>query len=468
MSVLLALCAGLAPQGVPPPAPRELRAAWVATVDNIDWPSKKGLPVEQQKQELASIVATAARLHLNALLFQVRPECDALYPSELEPWSEYVSGQQGRAPEPAWDPLRALLDAAHARGIAVHAWINPFRARAGAAESKADPRHISQRHKDLVFAYGKDLWCEPSSPQVQAHALAVIKDLATRYDLDGLCVDDYFYPYPVKGQELPDAPLHERYRKTGGRLSIAAWRRDHVDRFVQAMAETVHKARPCAWVGISPFGIARPGLPPGIEAGIDQHEQLFADTRKWLAQGWCDLFMPQLYWPIAQRKQSYEVLLSWWVEQNPLGRLVAPANFTSKVGRAWKKDELLDQVAFTRVVKGASGNVHFSMKALLNDSGGIAKSLESGFYASLALPPAAAWLPAERPAAVKLVAAEPRAGELELRWEPVKGAALYEVWALQGARWELAELVPPGRCQAKVRATRGFVRAVGMNGVEGA
>ena len=467
MSLLALLLAGVSPQDVPGPAPRELRAAWVATVDNVDWPSKKGLPVDQQKKELLGIVDTASRLKLNALLFQVRPECDALYPSELEPWSEYLTGVQGRAPSPLWDPLRVLIDSAHERGILVHAWINPFRARAGAAESKPDPRHISQANKDLVYAYGKNVWCDPGRLEVQQHALKVLQDLVHRYDLDGVCVDDYFYPYPVKDQAFPDQATYARYVAGGGKLSVPAWRRENVDRFIEAMQALVRKERPHAVIGISPFGIARPKTPPGIEAGIDQYDQLYADVRKWLAEGWCDWFMPQLYWPIAQKAQAYSVLLSWWATQNPLQRVLAPANFTSKVGGAWKKEEILEQIRITRATKGALGNVHFSMKALVRDSGGIAQALASGPYATAALAPAQAWIDPKAPLAPK-VAAQPSSGEVKVTWNEVKEARWYTVYVHRAGRWELDAVLPADRRSATVRGDRAHVRAVSAAGIESA
>ena len=466
MSLLALLVLVMPPQKeAPPPAPRELRAAWVATVDNVDWPSKKGLPVEQQKRELTAIVDTAAGLHLNALLFQVRPECDALYPSELEPWSEYLCGVQGKAPVPLWDPLRALIDAAHDHGIQVHAWINPFRARAGAAESKPDPRHISQAHKELVYQYGKHAWCDPGRVEVQQQALKVVADLVHRYDLDGVCVDDYFYPYPVKGQEFPDQATYARYAARGGKLGLGAWRRENVDRFVEALQAVVRKERPFALIGISPFGIARPKTPPGIEAGIDQFEELHADVRKWLAQGWCDWFMPQLYWPIAQKAQAYPTLLSWWATQNPLQRVLAPANFTSKVGGAWKAEELLEQIRVTRATKGAAGNVHFSMKAFLRDSGAITRLLGQGLYASPALPPPAPWLDPKSPAAPTFDVQGAK-GELRVSWSEVKEARWFAISAQVRGRWELVEVVPASRRAAVVRGERAWVRAISATGIE--
>lgn len=464
MSLFAFLAALVLPQDVPPPAPREVRAAWVATVDNIDWPSKKGMPVDQQKAELATIVATAARLKLNALLFQVRPECDALYPSRLEPWSEYLTGVQGRAPAPEWDPLRTLIEAAHEQGIQVHAWINPFRARAAAAESRTDPGHLIRRRPESVHTYGKNVWCDPGVAAVQQQALAVVQDLVRRYDLDGVCVDDYFYPYPVKGTAFPDQATYARYQAGGGKLGLAEWRRDNVNRFVEALHGAVRKERPAAILGISPFGIARPKVPPGIEAGIDAYDELYADVRKWLTEGWCDWFMPQLYWPIAQKAQAYPTLLAWWATQNPRGRILAPANYTSRVGSRWKADEMLEQIRLTRACKGAAGNVHFSMKALLDDRGGLATLLAKGLYAEAALPPATPWLDAKVPPAPKF-STRPGENGVILTWDTVPEARWYEVWSRSGEGWRLAYVAPARATRGFVKGERGWVRAVSATGI---
>ena len=357
----------------PPAAPREFRGAWVASVANIDWPSRPGLSVWEQKLELIQLLNRAADLNLNAVIFQVRPAADALYDSKYEPWSEYLTGQMGRAPQPYYDPLAFAVREAHARGLELHAWFNPFRARHDTPLSEASRTHVSRTHPRLVRRYGKFLWMDPGEPAVQARSLRAILDVVRRYDVDGVHIDDYFYPYREydrRGRlvQFPDDASWARYRRRGGRLPRDDWRRQNVDTFVRRMYREVKAAKPWVKVGVSPFGIWRPGYPAQVR-GLDAYRELFADSRKWVANGWLDYVVPQLYWPVAQTAQSYPVLLHWWAEQNAKGRHLWAGNFTSRAAGlaspVWGTGELLEQVRLTRAEPGASGNVHFSMKALM-------------------------------------------------------------------------------------------------------
>jgi uncharacterized lipoprotein YddW (UPF0748 family) len=410
----LAACAPRGPlprRGVAPPPPpelqREFRGVWVATVSNIDWPSRPGLPVAQQQAELTAIMDKAQALNLNAVVFQVRPATDALYDSRLEPWSEYLTGQMGRAPSPRWDPLAFAVEQAHARGMELHAWFNPYRARHAAAKTPAAPTHVSVAQPELVRRYGKWQWMDPGEPGTQAHSLAVVLDVVKRYDVDGVHIDDYFYPYQEKDSagvtiDFPDSASYARYRSVGGTLARDDWRRDNVDQFVRAMWEGVKKEKPWVKVGISPFGIWRPGYPEKA-CCFDAHAQLYADARKWWRNGWVDYFTPQLYWAIAAPQQSYPMLLSWWAQENAHGRHLWPGNFTSRVGQAgpagFTAAELDSQIVLTRAERGATGNVHFSMKALMRDQGGVATMLARGPYARPALIPEAPWMPGRTPGA---------------------------------------------------------------------
>lgn len=379
-----------------PAVPHEFRAAWVATVDNIDWPSSRTLDVEHQKAEMLKILDTAVAVKLNAIVFQVRPSCDALYDSKLEPWSEYLTGQQGKAPTPLWDPLAFTVEEAHRRGLEVHCWFNPYRAGHPAQKGPYSPDHIKNTHPDVVKSYGRYYWLDPGEPFVQKHSLQVIKDVVKRYDIDGVHIDDYFYPYPEKNQPFPDSKSYSRYVRHGGTLSLSDWRRQNVDEFVHGMYVGVKQIKPWVKVGISPFGIYRPGFPPSIKAGVDQYDELYADCRKWLAEGWCDYLSPQLYWPIAQKAQSFPVLLDWWISQNSKSRHIWPGLYTSRVygdeGKTWALKEVLDQIEATRQREGSTGDVHFSMKAFLSDAQNINSVLASGLYAHRALVPASPWL----------------------------------------------------------------------------
>ncbi|MFM8271046.1 MAG: glycoside hydrolase family 10 protein [Gemmata sp.] len=287
----LGLCApGVVAAGAPPAPNREFRAVWVATVANIDWPSKPGLPAEQQKAELLAILDKSAALNLNAVVFQVRPMADALYESKLEPWSEYLTGQLGKGP--GYDPLAVAVEEAHKRGMELHAWFNPYRARHPSAKSEPPTDHITKARPDLAKPYGTHSWMNPTHKEVQDHSLAVVLDVVKRYDIDGIHIDDYFYPYKEKDAggmlvPFPDDDTWQAYQKIGGKLTRDDWRRDAVNGFVKRMYEETKKAKPWVKVGISPFGIWRPGNPPGI-SGLDQYTELYADAKLWLNEGWVD------------------------------------------------------------------------------------------------------------------------------------------------------------------------------------
>ena len=433
----------------PPAAPREFRAAWVATVANIDWPSQPGLAAATQRAEVLAILDRARAIGLNAIVLQVRPAGDAIYPSALEPWSEWLGGEQGRAPtragEPAWDPLAFWIEQAHRRGLELHAWFNPFRARHPSATSELAPTHVAKAEPGIVEPYGEWLWMDPGEPRAAERMRAVVLDVVQRYDVDGVHIDDYFYPYPVpdgQGGErpFPDDAAWLHYLGRGGTLERADWRRDNVNRLIETLYGDVHRAKPWVRFGISPFGLPRPDRrPAGIE-GFSQFDKLYADVEHWLQQGWLDYLAPQLYWPIAQTAQAFEVLLDNWLQANARGRHVWPGLFTSRIGaptNAYAPRELLAQLDALRARRGAGGHLHFSMAALLNNREGIADLLREGPYAEPALPPATPWLdePAPGPLQVGLPSAAPGAPALALL--PAQGAPLRHVvrWQRKGRAW---------------------------------
>ena len=384
----------------PPPVVREFRGAWVASVANIDWPSSRNLSTVVQQRELLDLLDRAVALNLNAVLFQVRPAADALYASSIEPWSEYLTGAQGRAPSPYWDPLEFAVREAHARGLELHAWFNPYRARHTDAKSPLAANHIAKTNPSLVKSYAGYLWMDPAEPQVRARTLRVVLDVVKRYDVDGVHIDDYFYPYPEnnrRGVEIPfpDDRSWQRYRRGGGSLSRGDWRRANVDSLVRALNDGVHRTKPWVRFGISPFGIWQPGYPAGVR-GLNAYTDLFADARKWLREGWLDYFTPQLYWPTTSVGQSYAALLQWWIGENYKGRHIWAGNFTSRAGgpgsSAFSVSELLEQIRVSRNTPGSTGNVHFSMVSFLRNQAGMNDALVAGPYATPALPPASPWL----------------------------------------------------------------------------
>jgi len=363
--------ARLAERGLDPPeVPREFRAAWIATVANIDWPSEPGLPVPAQKRELRRMLDEAAALNLNAVLFQVRPHADALYDSPHDPWSFYLTGEQGRAPEPAYDPLAVAVREAHKRGLELHAWFNPYRAGHPADTSALAPTHVANQHPSWVREYGDYLWLDPGLPAVQDHTHRVIMDVVRRYDVDGVHFDDYFYPYPAyaDGAPFPDSASWARAQERGWAGSRADWRRHNVNRLVERVYRSIKETKPHVKFGISPFGIWRPDHPPGTR-GFDAYAELYADARTWLRKGWIDYMTPQLYYRLDQFGYSYPEMLRWWIEQNEKDRHVWPGLFTSRVRmegeRHWSHRQILGQIHTARSHPGATGQVHFSMAALM-------------------------------------------------------------------------------------------------------
>lgn len=435
-----------------PAVAREFRGAWVASVANIDWPSRPGLTTERQQAELLALLDRAAQLRLNAVIFQIRPGGDALYASTLEPWSEYLTGAMGRPPVPFWDPLAFAVEEAHRRGLELHAWFNPFRARHASAVSVPADNHISRTRPALVKQYGRSLWMDPGEAEVRRHSLRVILDVVRRYDIDGVHIDDYFYPYRERdtlGRAIafPDDASWAKYRRSGGRLGRDDWRRRNVDLFVEAAYRAIKREKPLVRFGVSPFGIWRPGTPASI-TGLDAFTEIYADSRKWLRNGWLDYFAPQLYWPVAQRGQSYPILLEWWAGENLRGRHLWPGNFTSRVdtsAAAWKAPEILQQIAATRAQPGASGNIHFSMRALMLDRVGIATTLETGPYREHALVPSSSWLdrvPPRRPTArLAPIDANPRAMRLHLASATRDPVWLWAVRIRTGGAWA-TEVIP--------------------------
>ncbi len=430
--------AGYVPSTVQPPrVPREFRGVWVATVANIDWPSKPGLSVTEQKAELITLLDHAANLKLNALIFQVRPACDAMYASQFEPWSEYLTGAMGKAPSPFYDPLEFAISEAHQRGLELHAWFNPYRAHHHKSWSPIMAQHISKTRPELVRKYGKFLWLDPGEPAVQDYSLKVVMDVVKRYDVDGIHFDDYFYPYAEKladGGELPfpDDASWQRLG-AGGRLSRDDWRRENVNRFIERTYQSIKDAKPWVKFGLSPFGIWRPGNPPQIK-GFDAHAKLYADARKWMQLGWADYFAPQLYWAADIREQSFPVLLNWWAEQNAKQRHLWPGLNAAEAGGKLKNTEIAHQIQLTRKQAGASGNILYSFHALA-DNRVLANSLTAEFRQT-ALAPASPWLGRKPPAtpSLKVVSSKP----LQVRWTSGEGEPV-RWWVLQyqtSAGWQ--------------------------------
>jgi uncharacterized lipoprotein YddW (UPF0748 family) len=466
-----------APVPVPPPVRREFRGAWIATAGNIDWPSAPGLSTAQQKAELTAMLDRAAALHLNAVIFQVRPSGDAVYVSKLEPWSAFLTGRMGRAPDPMWDPLAFAVREAHARGLELHAWFNPFRARYPGDDGPAARSHVSRRDPGVVHRYGRYLWMDPGSAVARREAIRVILDVVRRYDIDGVHIDDTFYPYPVvsggKDVPFPDAATYRAYRARGGTLNRDDWRRHNVDLFVEQLYAAVKREKRWVAVGISPFGIWRPGNPPSVQ-GFDAYAELYTDSRRWLRNGWVDYLAPQLYWPIARPAQSYTELLAWWVSQNTKGRNIWPGNYAARVAgtaggsEVWPASEIVNQIRATRDQPGASGDIFFSMSSLMSDPDSLDQRLLDGPYAQPALVPAFPWLGSPKPPPpprVTLGTAIP-GHTPTVRFRP-SGTVRPRQWVVQtlaGGTWHTAIL--PGAARAYTPPGDGNPSAVSVIAVD--
>ncbi len=353
----------------------EMRAAWVASVANLNFPSRPGLSRAEAVTQIRQLVDTAADRGLNALMVQVRPEADALYRTEREPWSRFLTGRQGG--DPGYDPLGVFIEEGRRRGVAIHAWINPYRAATSAAAGQA-ANHVSRQLPGATHRVGRMLWLDPGEPAVRAHVVRVVGDLVRNYPVAGVVLDDYFYPYPDSGiprGTFPDAATYARY---GNGLSLDDWRRDNVNRLVRELQRTVHGARGGVRFGVSPFGIYRPGVPAGTSAGLDQFAHVYSDPVAWLKEGSVDYLSPQLYWPDGG-EQSYSALLRYWrgAEANPRGVPVFPSIAVDRLngeGHHWPASEIAHQLALERTVgprPGGGGFILWSINPVMRDTKGV-------------------------------------------------------------------------------------------------
>lgn len=443
---------------------REFRGAWVATVLNLDWPSQQGLSSEQQQREFIGLLERLQSLNFNAVILQVRPTGDALYQSELEPWSYWLTGEQGKAPEPFYDPLEFAIAECHRRGIELHAWFNPYRAGKNLPDGepiRTVAPHISITHPQYVYPYGSEMWMDPGSQIVQDQLYNVILDVVHRYDVDGIHIDDYFYPYPesiknpdsqTRKQHLsfPDDLTYQSYRGSGGGLSKADWRRNNVNQIIQRLFNGIRAAKKYIKFGISPFGIYRPGQPPGVLAGIDSYEDLYSDPKKWLEEGWVDYIAPQLYWKIAIPQQSYPVLLQWWTENNPKKRHIYPGIALYKIEtQAWPIDEYQKQVEITRSLAPqlALGNIFFRI-AFFNNSD-VFNAFQGSTYAEPALAPAMPWQEAQsRVTPPKIILNK----NGKLAWKATNDSNIRS-WTLYRQidnAWKLLKILPAGTTTVEV------------------
>jgi uncharacterized lipoprotein YddW (UPF0748 family) len=394
------------PPGTDPPAlAREFRGLWVATVANIDWPTQTGLTQAAAIAEVRTILDRAVQLKMNAVVLQIRAAGDALYISQKEPWMRSLGGAQGI--DPGWDPLAAWITEAHTRGLELHAWFNPFRAGNQSDTNRLAPNHFAKQRPDLARIAQGQIWFDPGEPEVHQHTIDVITDVLARYDVDGVHLDDYLYPYPVTGAaipvQFPDDGSYAKYLAAGGApMARADWRRQNVNSFVQRLYAEVHRVKPTMRVGLSPFGIWRPGNPAGI-TGLDAYTDIFADSKKWLENGWADYFAPQLYWPLASTGQNFTALLDWWISVNAQRRHLWPGLAAYRVAdgstSAYAASEITSEITTVRLrggaaSGGATGALLYNTTSVRLNRGGLADALIATSYSSPGLVPSFPWIDA--------------------------------------------------------------------------
>jgi len=422
---------------------REFRAVWITTVWNLDWPNKNDSPAMQQKA-LLDILDKATSLRLNAVMFQVRPEGDALYQSTYEPWSSWLTGTQGKAPQPLWDPLSFAVNAGHERGLEVHAWLNPYRAGVTATTQKAR-NHISKTHPELVKEYGGSLYINPGADGSVEYIKMIVSDIVSRYDVDGIHFDDYFYPYPKRGLEFDDSKEYQAYISQGGNLRKDDWRRDNVNKMIKEVGETIKAEKLWVKFGVSPFGIWQNGYPTGI-AGLDSYKSLYSDSRKWLQEGWVDYLTPQIYWNIDAPKQSYSRILQWWMEQNTQNRHVYAGSNIVQGGPAAEAPSIQEGIRRIQVTRelGAQGIVFYSARALVRNNS-LAESFRMSCFPRLALTPAMPWKEDAAPAAPENVQwTVDSLGNHRLQWSSSLDSSTYR-WAVYkrvNSTYTLLKVIP--------------------------
>ncbi len=430
-----------------PQVEKEFRAAWVATVANINWPSKPGLSTEEQKREALDLLNFLEQHHFNAVILQVRPQADALYASALEPWSYYLTGAQGKAPDPYYDPLQFWTEEAHERGIELHVWLNPYRAHHPTGGPVSDSSLVKRRPELVVYLEEGYWWFDPAKKGTQDHSSEVVMDLVRRYDIDGVHFDDYFYPYPSynKGKDFPDSASYVAYQQSGGTLSRGDWRRESVNIFIERLYRQIKSEKPYVKFGLSPFGIWRPGHPSSIEASFDQYDQLYADAKLWLNRGWIDYFSPQLYWPITGRL-SFPSLLGWWAAENKMARHLWPGMSVGRDTSVRTVMETMNQIMITRgMLPASNGAIHWSISSVTKNPA-MAKGLIEGPYRRDALVPASPWLDNTAPQMPSANVTN-RSDSVLVSWNhpDAKDVFRWIVYYQYGSRWDYKVVARRGR-----------------------
>lgn len=407
---------------------RELRGVWIATVANIDWPSRPGMSVEQQQNELLEILNNHQRAGMNAVFLQIRPAADAFYAKSNEPWSRFLTGSAGQAPKPFYDPLEFAIEEAHKRGMELHPWFNPYRATFDLNQNHVPADHITRTKPEWFFTYGGKKWFNPGIPEVRDYIIDVILNVVENYDIDGVHFDDYFYPYPDGKKPIPDAATFKKYGKDF--KNIEDWRRNNVNLLVEELSIQIRNKKKHVRFGISPFGIwdNKSNHPLGSEtSGFSGYRELYADAIKWTQEGWVDYVMPQLYFPFNYRAAAFEKLVDWWAKHS-YGRhfYVGHASYRANENRdGWRdRSQIPSQIRFLRDQPSAHGSVFYSSKSIANNLVGLRDSMQYDLYKYKSLPPTMHWLDSIAPEAPENVRVEylSNSSSVLIKWDPPKVA----------------------------------------------
>lgn len=374
----------------------EFRGVWVATVDNIDWPSKGNYNPDSQRAEFVRLVDMHKRNGMNALIVQIRPVTDAFYPSSYEPWSEFLTGKQGRPPVPYYDPLQFMITETHKRGMEFHAWMNPYRAVFNISTSSIAPNHITRIHPEWFLTYGDRRYFDPGNKEVQQYVTNVVKDVVSRYEIDAIHFDDYFYPYRIAGKEFPDNANFLRY---GNGMNKEDWRRSNVDSIILLLSAAIKKENPKCQFGISPFGVWRnedkdPVNGSKTNGAQTNYDDLYADILLWLKNDWIDYVAPQLYWEFGHKVAPYEVLLDWW-SKHTYGKncYIGLGIYRANSNAAWKDiTQLPRQIEALRNTPNIQGMIFFSSKSFNNNPNGWSDSLRLEYFREPAKTPEVTWI----------------------------------------------------------------------------
>ena len=412
---------------------REMRAVWIATVDNIDWPSKSGLSVAEQKAELITHLDQHKKNGMNAVIFQIRPATDALYESRYEPWSQWLTGKQGQAPDPYYDPLQFAIEECHKRAMELHAWMNPYRAVYSYKDAETDPKHITNIQPELFLTYGKHKYFNPGLPETRNYVSKIVGDVVRRYDVDAIHFDDYFYPYKIKGEAFPDSLSFANHGGNFYPNRIDDWRRENVNLVIKQINDTIKSIKPWMPFGISPFGVWRnkslDRKGSRTKAGQTNYDDLYADVLLWLKKDWIDYVTPQIYWHIGKKVADYKTIAKWW-NKNSFGKPCyigqGAYRLNPKSGvKAWhNSDEIITQLRLNRKLKRVDGSMFFSSKSFTNNLLGINEKLQSQIYQKLTLIPECKTIdPIQLSAPMKIGLSKGY-----LHWDQVKGAKCYVVY----------------------------------------